>query len=126
MKQLVYLITFSVFLLVGCVKKKSVPADIQKFAGVWEVKIHELPKVGDKKMTTYLTPKDSVLTGYFTEDNGGRTDFSEIEVSGNEMICKYNWGGHNVSYIVEMNEATTDTFEGRMMGFFKVKGIKKK
>jgi len=125
MRKIVLVITVGVLLMASCTQKKSVPEDIQNYVGDWEVTIYKLPKVGDKILHTHFVPKDSILTGYFTEDNGGRTEISEIIIDGDEMKCEYNWGGHKVSYKVEMNEATKDTFEGRMMGFFKVEGVRK-
>ncbi|TLX78146.1 hypothetical protein E9993_00235 [Labilibacter sediminis] len=126
MKNLLFAILGSIVVLASCSRKKSVPADIEKFAGEWEVVVYELPKVGDKVLHTLFIPKDSVLTGYFTEDNGGRTEFSEIIIDGNKMKVKYDWGGHKTSYKVEMNDSTPNAFEGKMFGFFKVKGIRKK
>jgi len=121
-----YIITLSLVFLAACSNKKAIPEEIEKFAGVWDMEILELPKVGDKAMTTYLNPKDSVMTGYFIEDNGGRTDFSEITIDGDKMKVKYNWGGHDVSFKVELSETSRDSLEGRMLGFFKVKGVRRK
>jgi len=126
MRKLIIMLSIGFIVLSACSNKKTVPADIEKFAGVWDMKILELPKVGDKEMATYLNPKDSLMTGYFIEDNGGRTEFSEITIEGNDMKIKYNWGGHDVSLKVEMSETSRDTFEGRMMGFFKVEGVRRK
>jgi len=125
MKNLIYVSILAMFVMAGCQGKKTIPADIQKFAGKWEITIKNLPKEGDKLLTTYLTPKDSILTGYFVETNGGRTELSSIEVAGSDMKCKFNWGGHNVSYKVELDENQPNLMSGRFLNIFKVVGEKK-
>jgi len=124
MKNIILLSIIAMFLMNGCNSEKAVPEDLQKFAGKWEITIKDLPKEGDKLLTTYLTPKDSILKGYFVETNGGRTELATIEVNGNKMKCKFNWGGHNVSYKVELDEQSPNLMNGRFLNIFKVVGEK--
>ena len=82
--------------------------------------------MGNKSLSTTILQKDTILTGFFIEkENNIRTEFETIELDGNSIVCKYNWGGHDVSLVLEADTVNPDKMSGKFMKLFKVEAVRK-
>lgn len=120
-----YLIVVLSLLLQSCAEKNPGSANLEQFAGEWEIMIKKLPRVGDQLLSATFAIKDTVLIGSFIDSENVNVLIDEIEIEGNQMKCSYNWDGHDVNFKVEMEANKPDSLQGRFMRLFKVEGVRK-
>ena len=99
--------------------KTAKPED---FVGQWLLTFEDLPSFGDVKAKLNISYKDSILTGYLFDMKNGKTPFTELKMLDYQLMAKYNWGGKDVRFKINLVDETTNQIEGKFMWLFDVKG----
>ncbi|MCW3807343.1 hypothetical protein [Plebeiibacterium marinum] len=123
LSTLILLVSF--YMVIGCTGNKTTREINSNYVGVWNIRIKEMPKVGDVSFEMSILKNDSVYSGYFVELNGDTVFFNKIELDDEYLNTKYEWGGHNVGFRVKLKENNINELEGSFMRFFDIEGMRK-
>ena len=112
-------------LLQSCAGKNSGSAELEQFAGDWEIMIKKLPRVGDQSLDATFVIQDTLLIGSFIDSENNNIKFDKIAIEGDEMVCSYVWDGHKVNFSLTAEANSPDSLSGRFMKFFRVDAVRK-
>ncbi len=119
------ILLFCFCILLGCSGNKTNRKINNDYVGQWEMKIKDMPKVGDVSFEMNIMQYDSVYYGYFVELNGDTVLFKKVELDDDCLHTRYDWGGHDVGFKVELQENNKNMLKGSFMRFFDVEGTRK-
>ncbi len=121
----VKLLFFCFCILIGCTTKNANKGIDNDYLGHWEIRIKEMPKVGDVSFDMNIMGNDSAYYGYFVELNGDTVFFNKVELEDECLNTEYEWGGHEVGFKVKLHENNKNILEGSFMRFFDIEGKRK-